>query len=65
MMLGRVPLGTVLLGSWIGDAATWILKVPNSAGMRGIQIGATLGGIATALRIMLGIERSHLGGVGE
>ena len=65
MMMGRVPLGTVLLGDWIGDAATWILEVPNSAGMRGIQIGATLGGIATALRIMLGIERSHLGGVGE
>ena len=65
MMLGRVPLGTVLLGDWIGDAATWILEVPNSAGMRGIQIGAALGGIATALRIMLGIERSHLGGVGE
>ena len=34
--------------------------MPNSAGMRGIQIGATLGGIATALRILVGIERSHL-----
>ncbi len=47
MMLGRVPLGKVLLGDWIGEAADWILNVPNSAGMRGIQIGATLGGIAT------------------
>lgn len=65
MMLGRVPLGTVLLGDWIGDTAEWILNVPNSAGMRGIQIGATLGGIATALRILVGIERAHLGGTGD
>ncbi len=65
MMLGRVPLGTVLLGDWIGNTADWILNVPNSAGMRGIQIGATLGGIATALRILVGIERGHLGGTGE
>ncbi len=65
MMLGRVPLGKVLLGDWIGNAADWILNVPNSAGMRGIQIGATLGGIATALRILVGIERGHLGGTGE
>ncbi len=65
MMLGRVPLGKVLLGDWIGEAADWILNVPNSAGMRGIQIGATLGGIATALRILVGIERGHLGGTGE
>lgn len=65
MMLGRVPLGRVLLGSWIENAADWVLNVPNSAGMRGIQIGATLGGIATALRIMVGIERAHLGGTGD
>ena len=65
MMLGRVPLGKVLLGDWVGEAADWILNVPNSAGMRGIQIGATLGGIATALRILVGIERGHLGGTGE
>lgn len=65
MMLGQVPLGSVLLGDWIQDASAWILNVPNSAGMRGIQIGATLGGIATALRILVGIERAHLGGTGE
>ncbi|MGB4657160.1 MAG: hypothetical protein WBI43_06305 [Bacillota bacterium] len=65
MMLGQVPLGSVLLGDWIRNASAWILNVPNSAGMRGIQIGATLGGIATALRILVGIERSHLGGTGE
>ena len=67
MMLGRVPLGTMLLGgnTALSKMADWILNVPNSAGMRGIQIGACLGGLATALRIMLGIERGYLGGTGE
>lgn len=67
MMLGRVPLGRLLLGGrpYFDQMADWILNVPNSAGMRGIQIGACLGGLATALRIMLGIERGHLGGTGE
>jgi hypothetical protein len=67
MMLGRVPLGAMLLGGnqAFATAADWLLRVPNSAGMRGIQIGAALGGIATALRIMLGIERSYLGGTGD
>lgn len=67
MMLGRVPLGRMLLGGnpAFGTMADWILNVPNSAGMRGIQVGACLGGLATALRIALGIERGHLGGTGE
>lgn len=67
MMLGRVPIGAMLLGGnqALSTMADWLLNVPNSAGMRGIQIGACLGGIATALRIMLGIERNWLGGTGE
>jgi len=67
MMLGRVPLGRMLLGGHpaLSQMADWILNIPNSAGMRGIQIGACLGGVATALRIALGIERGHLGGTGE
>jgi len=67
MMLGRVPLGAMLLGGnpALGKMADWLLNVPNTAGMRGIQIGACLGGLATALRIMLGIERNWLGGTGE
>lgn len=67
MMLGRVPLGAMLLGGnqSLSKMADWLLNVPNSAGMRGIQVGACLGGIATALRIMLGIERSYFGGTGE
>lgn len=63
VMLGKAPIGEAVLGSWIARTTDWILAVPNTAGMRGIQLGATLGGIAMALRVMLGIERAHLGGV--
>lgn len=64
MMLGMAPIGEML---WSGfpPAAKWILDVPNNAGMRGITIAATLGAVATALRILVGIERGHLGGLGE
>jgi hypothetical protein len=61
IMLGRAPIGDVispLLPKW----TSWLMDIPNTAGMRGIQIGATLGGIATALRVMVGIERAYLSG---
>jgi len=64
VMLGRAPIGEVI-SAQIPKMADWILNYPNAAGMRGITIAATLGGVATALRIVLGIERGHLGGAGE
>lgn len=65
VMLGKAPIGEALLGDWVVRATTWILDIPNVAGMRGIQLGATLGGLAMALRVLVGIERSHFGGTGE
>jgi hypothetical protein len=64
VMLGRAPIGEVVFGKGVADLTTWILEVPNTAGMRGILLGATLGAIAMSIRVLIGIERAHFGGTG-
>ena len=61
VMLGRVPVGALM---WKGlpNFVEWVLMYPNMAAQRGILIGVGLGSIATAMKIILGIERSYLGG---
>ena len=67
VMIGRVPIG-FNISSFMPDAlqlqnvATWIMQFPQTAGQRAIMIGIALGIVSTSLRIILGIERSHLGG---
>lgn len=61
VMLGAVPVGA-LIWSKFPAIATWILSVPNTAAMRGILLGAALGYIATAMRIILGMEKGMFGG---
>lgn len=60
MMIGRVSIGEFI---WPGFPALteWLLDVPNLAAKRAIAIGVGLGAISTALKIILGIERSYLG----
>jgi len=60
-MLGEVPLGQ-MISKWIPKTSTWILNVPNLASKRAIMIGEGLGMTATSLKILLGIERTYLGG---
>ncbi|MCB5259324.1 MAG: hypothetical protein PHY41_02300 [Candidatus Cloacimonetes bacterium] len=61
VMLAQVPLG-VQISKHLPTISQWILDVPNLASKRGIMLGVGLGSVATSLKILLGIERSYLGG---
>jgi predicted permease len=70
IMIGRIPLGNLIWQHlpWMGakyphaleSLTQWIMDIPNAAGQRGIKIGAALGAVSMALRMLLGIERSYL-----
>lgn len=60
VMIGRVTLGAAIsphLPKW----AAWIVGVPTLAGMRAIEMGAAIGGVVLALRMITGLERSFMG----
>lgn len=61
VMMGRVPLGQFLL-PWSWDVTQWLLNVLNSAVRRAILIGVSMGAVALSIKIILGIERTYLGG---
>jgi hypothetical protein len=73
VMLCVVPLGELFalafptrmqasIAEIPSNVKDWILDYANNAGRRAIMIGAALGAVATGLRVILGLERSHLGG---
>ena len=71
VMLGNVPVGDLIWNSllswspWENGASSvkqWILDNPNLSARRGIILGISLGIISQSIRIILGIERSYLGG---
>ena len=70
VMLGNTTFGSVLTGGLpeslnflhLPKISEFIMTFPTTAGQRAIMIGAGLGIIGSSLRIILGIERSYLGG---
>lgn len=62
VMLGRVPIGEYMFGPKLPQITEWILNTPNMAAQRGIILGVGLASIATAMRIIFGIERTYMGG---
>ena len=60
VMLACAPMGSAISGDLV-DVKDWILAIPNNGGRRAIMMGAAIGAIATSLRIILGLERSHMG----
>jgi hypothetical protein len=70
VMLGRVPIGEYFWTQLHLDHVIslnvlidkWIMGGFNAAGQRAILLGASVGLISMSLRLILGIERSYLGG---
>lgn len=75
VMLGNVPVGDLMwntlvsltpweeaLNNGSSGMKQWILDNPNLSARRGIILGVSLGVISQSIRIILGIERSYLGG---
>jgi hypothetical protein len=61
VMIGFMPFGQYIHPEFPAFAE-WVMRVPNMASQRGILLGVAFGAIATALKIILGIERAWLGG---
>lgn len=73
VLLGRTYAGTWLT-AWMPAAysdftipglTVVIMAVFNTAGQRALMLGVALGVVATSLRVILGLDRSHLGSDGE
>jgi len=66
VMLWRVPMGESLFASIHPDLPqginNYVMGGINVAVQRGIIIGSAMGAATMGLRIMLGIERTYMGG---
>ena len=67
VMLGNTSIGTAMTSGLpaflhLPNISAFIMDFPNTGGQRAIMIGAALGVIGSSLRIILGLERSWLGG---
>ncbi len=69
VMIGNAPIGDLIWNKLMpfGDdlpstARQWIMDNPNLSSRRGIILGISLGVISQSIRIVLGVERSYLGG---
>jgi hypothetical protein len=59
IMIRFVPMGPI--SDLVSALSSWVLKVPNMAAKRAIFIGVGLGMVATAIKILLGVERGYMG----
>lgn len=57
--IAQVPAWS-FLGTDIVRFQQWLVTVPAMAGIRAILLGAAIGAISTAMRVILGLERPYL-----
>ncbi len=68
VMIGNAPIGDFIWNKIMpfdnlpSTVRQWILENPNLSSRRGVILGVSLGVISQSIRIILGIERSYLGG---
>ncbi|MCP4684126.1 MAG: hypothetical protein GY867_01655 [bacterium] len=60
-LLSRSDIGG-LFSQFLPDAADWVRNYPSMSARRAILIGIGLGSLTTSLRVIIGIERTWLGG---
>lgn len=61
VMIGRVPIGELIWKDF-PNFTEWIMNVPQLAAKRAIMIGAALGAISTGIKVLIGLERTYMGG---
>jgi hypothetical protein len=61
VMLRFNPLLEPIFGMGLSKTSLWLMNVPNMAAQRAIIMGVGLGIVATALKVILGIERNYMG----
>ena len=61
VMMRFFPYFGSTVGEFIAKTSNWLMNVPNLAAQRAIVIGVGLGIVATALKVILGIERGYMG----
>ncbi|MBF0360145.1 MAG: hypothetical protein HQK49_04000 [Oligoflexia bacterium] len=64
VMLAQIPLGENI-SVHIPAISSWIMDCPNVAARRAILMGISIGVVATALKIILGIDKSVFSGAGK
>ncbi|MBN1212755.1 MAG: hypothetical protein JXA92_09280 [candidate division Zixibacteria bacterium] len=61
MLISRSSIGDVIADE-IPQVADWVRSYPSMSARRAILIGIGLGSLTTSLRVIIGIERTWLGG---
>jgi hypothetical protein len=62
LLTGFIPDESAVSGLKIENLTVYIMQVFNTAGNRAIMIGIALGIASTSLKVLLGVDRSYLGG---
>jgi hypothetical protein len=58
VLVGKSGFGE-MISQQLPVVAGWVINNPSTAAKRGVLIGVGIGSVATALRVILGIERSY------